>query len=143
MMSGRQCTVAWYVDNIKISHKNQQVLEDLLTLLNDEFGKEAPLTVTRGKIHNYLGMVIDYTVLGKVKFTMKDFIQGVLDECPGELMKGPSATLAANHLFNVIPDCNKLGAEKASEFHHLTAKILYLSKCARPDLQTAVLFLTT
>ena len=49
MMSGRQCTVAWYVNNIKISHENQRVLEDLLTLLNDEFGKEAPLTITQGK----------------------------------------------------------------------------------------------
>ena len=143
MVSGRQCTVAWYVDDIKMSHENQQVLEDLLTLLNDEFGKEAPLTITQGKMHDYLGMVIDYTVPGKVKFTMKDFIQGVLDECPGELMKGASATLAANHLFNVNPDCNKLGEEKASQFHHLTAKLLYLSKRARPDLQTAVSFLTT
>ena len=67
---------------------NQQVLEDLLTLLNDEFAKEAPLTVTQGKIHDYLRMVIDYTVPGKIRFTMKDFIQGVLDECLGELMKG-------------------------------------------------------
>ena len=56
-------------------------------------------------------------------------------------MKGPSVTPAANHLFNVNPDCNKLGEEKASEFHHLTAKLLYLSKHARPDLQTTVTFL--
>ena len=129
----------WYVDDIKISHP----LEDLLTLLNDEFGKEAPLTITQGKIHDYLGMVIDYTVPGKVKFMMKDFIQGGLDECPGELMKRPSVTPAANHLFNVNPDCSKLGEAKASQFHHLTTKLLYLSKCARPDLQTAVSFLTT
>ena len=74
---------------------------------------------------------------------MKDFIQGVLDECPGELMKGVSVTPAANHLFNVNPDCNKLGEEQVSQFHHLTAKLLYLSKCARPDMQTAVSFLTT
>ena len=88
-------------------------------------------------------MVIDYTVPGKVKFTMQDFIQGVLDECPGELMKGASATPAANHLFNVNPDCRKLGEEKVSQFHHLTAKLLYLSKCTQPDLQTTVLLLTT
>ena len=88
-------------------------------------------------------MVIDYTVRGKVKLMMKDFIQGVLDECLGELMKGPSATPAANHLFNVNPDCNKLGEEKASEFHHLTAKLLCLNKHARPDLQTTVSFLMT
>ena len=142
ILSGKQCTIAWYVDNIKMSHETQQVLEDLLMLLNDKFGKEAPLTVTRGNIHDYLGMVIDYTVPGKVKFTMQDFIQGVFNECPGELMKGASATPAANHLFNVNPDCRKLGEEKASQFHHLTAKLLHLSKRPRPDLQTAVLFLT-
>ena len=86
-------------------------------------------------------MVISYTVLGKVKFMMKDFIQGLLDECLGALMQGASMTPAANHLFNVNPDCNKLGEEKVSQFHHLTAKLLYMSKCACPDLKTAVLAL--
>ena len=128
---------------MKMSHKTQQVLEDLLALLNDEFGKEAPLTITRGEINDYLGMVIDYATPGKVKFTMHDFIQGVLDECPEDLMKGASVTLAANHLFNINPDCRKLGEEKVSQFHHLTGKLLYLSKCARPDQQTVVSFLTT
>ena len=142
IVSGKQCTIAWYVDDIKMSHKTQQVLGDLLMLLNDEFGKEAPLTVTRGKIRDYLGMLIDYTVLGKVKFTMQDFIQGVFNECLGELMKGASATPAANHVFNVNPDSRKLGEEKASQFHHLTAKLFYLSKHTWPDLQTAVSFLT-
>ena len=71
------------------------------------------------------------------------FCQGVLDECPEDLMKGPSSTLAANHLFNVDAECNRLSNKKASRFHHLTAKLLYLSKCAWPDLQTAVSFLMT
>ena len=88
-------------------------------------------------------MTFDYTILGKVKITMPDFVQGVLDECPEDLMKGPSSTPAANHLFNVDPECKKLGNEKASRFHHFTAKLLYLSMRAHPDLQTAVSFLTT
>ena len=143
MIKGKQCTIAWYINDIKLSHTQQEVLEGLLTSLNEEFGKEAPLTVTRGKVHDYLGMTYDYTILGKVKITMLDFVQGMLDECPEDLMKGPSATPAANHLFNVDPECNKLSNEKASRFHHLTSKLLYLSKCARPDLQTTVLFLMT
>ena len=85
IVSRKQCTVAWYVDNIKMSHETQQVLEDLLALFNNKFGKEAPLTITQGKIHDYLGVVIDYTAPGKVKFMMQDFIHGVLDECLGEL----------------------------------------------------------
>ena len=143
MIEGKQCTIAWYVDDIKMSHTKQEVLENLLTSPNEEFGKEAPLTVTRGKVHDYLGMTFDYTIPGKVKITMPDFVQGVLDECPEDLMNGLSSTPAANHLFNVDPECKKLGNEKASRFHHLMAKLLYLSKRARPDLQTTVPFLTT
>ena len=124
-------------------HTQQEVLEGLLTSLNEEFGKEAPLTVTRGKVHDYLGMTFDYTIPGKVKITMPDFVQGVLDECPEDLMKGPSSTPAAHHLFNLDLERNKLSDEKASSIHHLTAKLLYLSKRAWPDLQTAVSFLMT
>ena len=55
MVSGKQCTVAWYVDDIKMCHESQQVLEDLLTLLNNKFGKETPLTITHGKYMITLG----------------------------------------------------------------------------------------
>ena len=143
MIKGKQCTIAWYVVDIKMSHAQQEVFEGLLTSVNKEFGKEAPLTVTRGKVHDYLGMTFDYTIPGKVKITIPDFVQGVLDECPEDLMKGPSSTPAANHLFNFDPECNKLSDEKACRFHHLTSKLLYLSKHAWPDLQTAVSFLMT
>jgi hypothetical protein len=34
--------------------------------LSEEFGKEAPLTITRGKVHEYLGMQLDFTTPGKV-----------------------------------------------------------------------------
>ena len=47
MIKGKQCTITWYVDDMKMSHVKQQVLKDLLTLLNKEFRKEAPLMVTQ------------------------------------------------------------------------------------------------
>ena len=55
MVNGKQCTVTWYVDDIKMSHENQQVLEDLLMLLNDEFGKEAPSPLPEEKYMITLG----------------------------------------------------------------------------------------
>ena len=143
MIEGKQCTIAWYINDIKMLHAQQEVLEGLLTSLNEEFSKEAPLTVTQRKVHDYLGMTFDYTIPGKGRITMPDFVQGVLDECPEDLMKGPSSTPTANHLFNLDPECNKLSNEKASRIHHLTAKLLYLSKRAQPDLQTAMSFLMT
>jgi hypothetical protein len=58
-------------------------------------------------------------------------------------MKGVAATPAANHLFNVNEDGEKLDEETAQLFHHLVAKLLFLCKRARPDIQTSVAFLCT
>jgi hypothetical protein len=61
VVNSEQCTILWHVDNLKISHVDPQVVTDVISQLNGEFGKEAPLTITRGKVHEYLGMVIDYS----------------------------------------------------------------------------------
>ena len=47
-------------------------------MLEAEFGKELPLTKTRGKVHEwYLGMTIDFSEDGKVCFTMIDYIDNI------------------------------------------------------------------
>ena len=85
-INGHQCTICWYVDDVKMSHVNTEVLEDVLSQLQDRFGKEAPLTITRGNIHTYLGMELDYSKPGKVTFRMDDFIKEILEEAPEDLM---------------------------------------------------------
>ena len=75
--------------------------------------------------------------------TMHDYIDELIKECPDDLMKKDAATPAASHLFSVDPSCEKLDAESATLYHHLTAKLLYLAKRTRPDLLTAVSFLST
>ena len=60
-----QCTILWHVDDLKISHKDPKVvsriIEDLDKVYGQEIvdGKRAALTVTRGKVHEYLGMKVD------------------------------------------------------------------------------------
>jgi hypothetical protein len=87
-------------------------------------------------------MTIDYTEAGKVKFIQKDYVEGILDEAPTDF-DGTATSPAANHLFKVNDDAEKLDDEQAATFHRLTAKILYLCKRSQPDFQTAVSFLTT
>ena len=110
--------------------------------LKTEFGKEAPLTITRGKVHDYLGMTIDYTTVpGKVLIIMADYIDNILNELPTD-MDGESASPAANHLFQVNESgAEPLGNEQATMIHRNVAKLLFLCKRARPDIQTAVAFL--
>jgi len=141
-INGKQCTVLWHVDDIKISHVDKNVVTQVLDLLSGEFGKEAPLTITRGKRHQYLGMQIDYTKKKQVQITMYDYIHNMLNELPPD-MDGGATTPAANHLFSVNQEAQKLNEKSAEMFHHNVAKLLYLCKRARPDIQTAVAFLTT
>jgi hypothetical protein len=142
-INGKQCTVLWHVDDIKVSHEDPEVVTQVLEMFEGVYGsKDAPLTITRGKVYDYLGMTIDYRVKGKVGITMVESIQAMLDAIPDD-MGGVAATPAANHLFDVNEDSEKLDEETAQLFHHFVAKLLVLCKGARPDIQTSVAFLCT
>ena len=141
-INGKQCTILWHVDDLKISHVDPEVVTSIIDIIEAEFGKEAPLTKTRGKVHEYLGMTIDYSTEGKVRFSMIDYVEGMLEELPDD-MSGESVTPASNYLFEVDDECEKLDAETADMFHHNTATLLFLCKRARPDIQPAVAFLCT
>jgi hypothetical protein len=44
-----------------------------------------------------------------------------IKETPAKLLKGTSATPAANHFFTVNPDCNKISEVDVALYHHLMA----------------------
>ncbi len=142
IINGKQCTVLWHVDDIKISHVDPAVTEHVLDIMNAEYGKETPLVVTRGDVHDYLGMTLDFSQPGKCKIWMKDYIGEILDDLPDD-MDGEAVTPATENLFHVNDDCTKLDKDTAEMFHSNVAKLLFLCKRARPDVQTAVAFLTT
>jgi len=73
---------------------------------------------------------------------MYEYIEKMLEELPTN-MGGLATTPASSHLFNTDPGCKKLCEEKGQLFHHLVARLLYLSKRTRQDIQTAVAFLCT
>ena len=59
-------------------------------------------------------------------------------------MVGTALTPAAHHLFKVnTVDPKRLEPQMADMFHHNVAKLLFLCKCSRPDIQTSIAFLCT
>ena len=54
------------------------------------------MTITRGKIHKYIGITIDYSFTGKVILSMVSYIGKILNYIPKD-MRGGSATLDAHH----------------------------------------------
>ena len=141
-IGGKQCTIVWHVDDLKISHVDTNVVGDIIEDLDSVFGNEAPLTIHRGKLHEYLGMTLCYDTPGTVRIVMTDYVQGMVDELPDDMI-GHAFTPAPTHLFDVNDESRKLDEEKAIMFHHNVAKLLFLCKRARPDIQTAVSFLCT
>jgi hypothetical protein len=125
---------------LKISHIDSAAVSTVIRMIDEEFGKEAPITVTRGKVHDYLGMTLDYSTKGKVNIKMVDSIEKMLVDLPEEF-DGEAPTPAANHLFNIDENSPKVDEERAQFFHKYVAKTLFICKGARPDLQTAVAFL--
>jgi hypothetical protein len=91
-------------------------------------------------------MTLDFSLEGKVMVKMDEYVQEIL-EVSDMSVSGESATPAAgDHLFTVNKDAGEehlLGKEDWEYFHTMTAKLLFLSKRARPDIQTPVAFLTT
>ena len=79
-----QCTVCWYVDDVKISHQDPKVVDELIALLEKQFRK---MTVTRGKRHTYLGMNINFNDDGNISIEMKDYLKKSIDAF-GEQIKG-------------------------------------------------------
>jgi hypothetical protein len=103
------------------------------------------MTVSRGKIHKYLGVTLDYTVCGQVKITMFYYVDEILTAFDKAEPKGADkkTSEAPDSLLKVDESCVKLAENKAVEFHNLVAKYLYATKRARPDTCTAIAFLTT
>jgi hypothetical protein len=129
-INGKQCTILWHVNDLKISHVDPKVVTSVIKQLEAKFGKEAPLTIMRG---NYLGMTLNYSIDGKVQIKMIDYIDNMVSNLPAD-MDGESATPAPNHLFEVNTGDTQVMLDKAQAdmFHHNVAKLLFLCKGKRP-----------
>jgi hypothetical protein len=69
-------------------------------------------------------------------------LEDILVEAPDD-MDGNAVTVASDHLFTVNTECEKLNPETVDYYHRTVARLLFASKRARPDLQTAVAYLCT
>jgi hypothetical protein len=144
MVNGKQHTVAWHVDDLKSSHKDKKVNDEFIEYLRSKYeDKEIGLLkATRGSVHEYLGMTLDYSIKGEVRIGMSEYVKKMIEHF-GEDLSEPAKTPAAQHLFQVREDAQPLNEKQAQKFHNTVAKGLFLCKRARLDLQTTIAFLST
>ena len=147
MVNGNQMTVTWHVDDLKVSHREQAEIDIFAQFLRDTYEKPEQglmLTHHKGKVHDYLGIDLDYSERKKLKVSMIKYIDKIFKGF-SEDIGSPVADPAAAHLFTIREEGHDkyLPEEKAQEFHTIVAQLLFLSGRARRDIQVAVAFLTT
>lgn len=77
-------------------------------------------------------MELDFTTPHKVSVSMKKMVQEIIDDC---IVDNVATSPASNYLYKVNTQCKALEQHKRERFHNIVAKLLYLSKHGRPDIQ--------
>jgi hypothetical protein len=138
--SGAQTTVVLYVDDLLVTSVHQQDIQDLLDALRKKY---KDVTANNGPIVEYLGQRIDMSTPGTASITMDGMTERIIvDSLTMDLNKFTPSP-AADAAFEVPEDSPLLNPKELFHFHSIVARILYLSKRARPDLLLAISNLTT
>jgi hypothetical protein len=126
IVNGTQMTICFHVDDCKLSHHSSRANKNMIDWLRQEYESifedgSGEMTVSRGRVHKYLGMTLDYTVRGQVNILMFDYVDEIINafdkaEAKGDVTK---SSTAPDDLFKVNEDREKLPPEKAIEFHNL------------------------
>jgi len=101
-VKGTQMTVSWHVDDLKVSHIDPVETTSFIQWVKDTYGAIGEVKTTCGKVHEYLGMKLDYTVPGQVSINMVDYVKLMLVGFEGHLPKASRVTSPWNeNLFKV------------------------------------------
>lgn len=135
---GHQVTICLHVDDLLVTCEDRNELDAVQRFLADRFGD---VTVHRGGVINYVGMTFDLASRpGICEVTMN----GMTDDLVASSgVTRARATPAADNLFEVRDDADRLVGNDEVFFRTYTMKLLYLAKRVRPECLTAVAFLTT
>ncbi|GAX15524.1 hypothetical protein FisN_6Hu141 [Fistulifera solaris] len=138
-INGKQCTIAWYVDDMKVSHVDPEVVTQVIKDIEAKFGK---MSITRGKKHKFLGMDISLNSNRTVEIQMKDYLQESIDESGLDITR-EATTPARSNLFDIDEESEPLVGDESEIFRSVVAKLLYVATRGRMDILLPVSFLCT
>jgi hypothetical protein len=127
----------FHIDDLLMSHKKAEIVTMYIAKLEREYGKRDPLTITRGLVHEYLGMTFDLRHKGQVALTQYDYIKKMHDRLPSTLNIQYRSSPAPAELFKQKDGDPTLDKIQQDQYHTITAESLWLSQRSRPDIQLA------
>ena len=84
IFNGKQHTVSWHVDDLKSIRVDQKVNNYFHKCLEKSYGSDdiGQVEASRGKLHKYLAMTLDYTEEGKLKIDMRKYLDAMIAGFP-------------------------------------------------------------
>ena len=129
---------------MKISHVKKKCVDEMIewskSMYEDKVGK---VKQSRGKIHDYLGMEMDFSDPGTVQIKMIRYVQDMVACFPDQAAVQKAVVSPASDSLFRIRDSPRLNKDKAEIFHNIVAKGLFVAKRARPDIMVTIAFLCT
>ena len=93
--------------------------------MTDKYGGLKKVTATRWSIHKYLGMIVDFSTKGKVKFRMDNYVEEMLDEFPKIFGSNDIAQTPASSSLFESNNSKLLDNHKRELYHTYVAKCLF------------------
>ena len=117
------------------------MVDSILKVMSDHFGK---LVVSRGDEHDLLGMKIKIDRKEKkVMIDMREQLNEAFEMFEGDI-EANVLTPANKNLFKTFDgESKELDNVKSDIFHSVTAKLLFIMKRGRPDIETTISYLMT
>jgi hypothetical protein len=139
LINTKQCTICWYIDDL-ISHVECTIVDIIINIIEKQYGT---MVVTHGKKHTYIPMNIELTDNGAPTVLMNDYLKEAIDALFPEDCNKPAKTPAGPHLFKSNKNCEKIDKPDRKNLHSIVAKLLFVVKRARPNIQVRIAFLTS
>ena len=138
VIDGSICTITWHVDDLEISHTNKDTVSKIIDKLEGQYGK---MIVNIGNEYTYFGMNLINNTDSSVTVDMANYFEEAINEFGKDCNRKINNSVAI-HLFEMTDNQVKLDNDKKTLFHCIVAKLLFMGKQERPDIQVVVAFLT-
>ena len=100
IVGGKKMKIFWHVDDLNVSHVDPKEVTKFMEWIE---GIYSELSITRGKLHKYFGMTIDFPTPGEIRVTMVDYLKGVVEDLL-EAIRGWRTRLTVSHIFQARPE---------------------------------------
>ena len=130
-------TIVIHVDDGFVTGSSEKTLDDFFDKLTAELGE---LTIRRGRVHEYLGMLLNFSQPNVVHITIEKMIKQLISDWNVSKMRNSPAR---SDLFAIDESSEALSEDSSKQLHRAIAQLLYLATHVRPDVLCATIFLTS